>query len=673
MTEQFANIGLSLITTSLTNPRKSFNPIKLQELTESIKASGVHQPVLVRFLPGRRAPDTDRAVIYELVAGERRYRACQLAGLDTIPAMVRPLTDDQVLEIQITENLQRDDLTELEEAEGYDALMNHSNLNVDQVGAKIGKSRSYVYARLKLLDLSFECKQAMREGKIDASRALLIARIPDSKLQAKALEEACRTDYNGDQLSVRSLQTWLQKNVMLRLDNATFKITDARLVEAAGSCKDCPKRTGANPDLFADVSSADICTDPSCFHGKEDAHRSALLKMAEKKGMRIVDGKEAEEMLKNGPWSNNVEGYTPLGQRREDIAVGGETGKSLRDLLGKDAPGAILFEHPRTKELMELVPTKEAEAVLLAKGMVKADQPDAKMDAKQLEREMAHLQRMFQNEQERATEKATLDACVQAVRSTSDSAYLIGSDFLRAWLQYQLDNVDLDDMATALGYTFEDGEDEADGLTQYIRSCSYLDSCRAFVVLTLQEESRYGSDDNKLVQACISRNLGVQVKEVTAKAIKEVKARLMPAIKELQAKIDAQTAPATATTAVPAKDGQSESKPKKSSAKPAAARPVKLSAEEAISGIAAAMQGIDKGAPANATEPSTDAGGATSDALYDQAVEVVKREQKASKNLLKATLGIGQGKALMLLDLMEANGVVSAVDETRNRKVLVTA
>jgi len=123
--------------------------------------------------------------VYELVAGERRYRACKLAGLNTIPAMIRSLTDDQVLEIQIIENLQRDDLTELEEAEGYDALMTHSNFTVDQVGEKIGKSRSYVYGRLKLLELTEDSKQAMRVGTLDASRALLIARIPTENCNSK--------------------------------------------------------------------------------------------------------------------------------------------------------------------------------------------------------------------------------------------------------------------------------------------------------------------------------------------------------------------------------------------------------------------------------------------------------------------------------------------------------
>jgi len=132
MQNQFANIPLASIAPSLTNPRKNFNPAKLAELSESIKASGVHQPILVRPLPGSRVADTfdihmsggglKERPAYEIVAGERRYRACQQVGLADIPVLVRDMTDGQVLECQIVENLQRDDLTALEEAEGFESL-----------------------------------------------------------------------------------------------------------------------------------------------------------------------------------------------------------------------------------------------------------------------------------------------------------------------------------------------------------------------------------------------------------------------------------------------------------------------------------------------------------------------------------------------------------------------
>ena len=106
MTTQFATLALELIASSLTNPRKTFNPVKLQELADSIKASGVHQPILLRPLPGSRLADTfdlhharfgnrhkDTRPTHEIVSGERRYRACQIAGVAEIPAMIKDLTD----------------------------------------------------------------------------------------------------------------------------------------------------------------------------------------------------------------------------------------------------------------------------------------------------------------------------------------------------------------------------------------------------------------------------------------------------------------------------------------------------------------------------------------------------------------------------------------------------
>ncbi len=154
----FLHIALDRITPSLTNPRKTFDPATLAELAASIQASGVHQAVLVRPLPGDRVAETDRAVQFELVTGERRLRACSLANVATIPAMIRPLTDDQVMEIQIVENLQRDDLTELEEAEGYEALMQHSHL-----GAEFSQD---AYARYRASRREYD------DGQCDAANAL---------------------------------------------------------------------------------------------------------------------------------------------------------------------------------------------------------------------------------------------------------------------------------------------------------------------------------------------------------------------------------------------------------------------------------------------------------------------------------------------------------------------
>lgn len=363
------------IAPSLTNPRKTFDQAKLQELAESIKASGVHQPVLLRPLPAHRLEDTHRearankrpAPEFELIAGERRWRASQLAGLAEIPAMVRPMTDTEALEAQVIENLQREDVTELEEAEGYEVLMRTGNLNADQVGAKIGKSRSYVYARLKVLDLCQQAREALRDGKIDFSKALLIARIPDETLQVKALDFCLgRAGYYGpDAPSYRACAVHVQNNFMLKLSSAKFKITDATLVPKAGSCKECPKRTGANPDLFQDVDSADVCTDPKCYHAKEEAHSVAIKKAALDSGAHIIEGREAKALMPS-PYSGEVKGYLRLDDKNDS-----PTDKPLRKLIGKAMeqqgikPTLVANPH-KDGELVAVITPDQAEVLLKA-------------------------------------------------------------------------------------------------------------------------------------------------------------------------------------------------------------------------------------------------------------------------------------------------------------------
>ena len=170
--EAMRHLRVLSIVVSKTNPRKFFCPFKLTELAESIKATGVHTPILVRPLPESRIQEEiaqaklegREPAQYELVCGERRWPGTQMSGLEYIPAMIREMTDAQALEAQIIENLQREDVTALEEAEGYQVLMKESGISADEVADKIKKSRAYVYARLKILDLCPEGREAMRDG-----------------------------------------------------------------------------------------------------------------------------------------------------------------------------------------------------------------------------------------------------------------------------------------------------------------------------------------------------------------------------------------------------------------------------------------------------------------------------------------------------------------------------
>lgn len=377
---RMAHVAVHSIAPSLTNPRKHFDAAKLQELADSIAASGVHQPILLRPLPAARLEDTLRearaqkrpAPEYELVAGERRWRACQLAGVAEIPAMIRPMTDAQALEAQVIENLQREDVTELEEAEGYQILMETVGINADEVGQRIGKSRSYVYGRLKILNLCEAGRQALREGKLDFSCGLYIARIPNEQLQLKALEWATDPDYYGERPSARAVQQHVRHNFMLQLAHAKWDAADASLCPAAGACTDCIHRTGANPDLFADVDSADVCTNPPCYHAKDEAHKAQVRERALASGCDVITGREAKSLIPT-PYTGSIEGHVRL-----DVASDSPVkGKPLRAVVGTIMEQAgikpTLVENPHTKELVAVVRKEQAAELLKMAGKAEAE------------------------------------------------------------------------------------------------------------------------------------------------------------------------------------------------------------------------------------------------------------------------------------------------------------
>lgn len=615
-TDEFDHLRLDLIAPSLTNPRKTFDAAKLAELADSIKASGVHQPVLVRPLPGSRVQDTfsvytpgggfQHRPTHELVAGERRYRACKLAGVSTIPALIRDLTDHQVLEIQIVENLQRDDLSALEEAEGYESLCAATGISKEDVGAKIGKSRAYVYGRLKLLDLTQECKEQLRAGSIDASRALLIARIPDTKLQLKALAEATRADWQGETPSTRTFGKWLQTHVMLRLEEAPFSLGDATLT-SAGACRTCPKRTGANPDMFADVASTDICTDPPCYDSKVAAQRDDMLTTAAAKGMRLITGDEAEEICIRGLTA--IVGYSPLNQERQDVADGVQPA-SLGLLLGKDGPAPVLIENPWTKTLTACVPTAEAEAVLIAKGLLKAMLPKGhKRKTSDVEQEIEHIKLQIEKDTDKVARKTIFSRLVAAVHaSKSNARELITSTLLRAYLISRIDDTYAADLATAFGIELAIGNDDsADelALRLHIQACESFHLYQAMVILMVENESSQSYYNNVIEPTplfdALACDMCVNMTEIRSNAKDEVQKATLEKIRtlktELKALAKAETdeekpfvpnAPAALANANAGGAGGAGGGGQKPNAAPLRKR--KMSAVEAQAEIAAAMQ-----------------------------------------------------------------------------------
>ena len=200
-----------------------------------------------------------------------------MAEAETVPVRIVHLTDAQALEAQLIENLQRRDVHPLEEAQGFRALLNldEPKYSIEQIAAKTGKSPSYCLQRVKLTELAAAVTEAFAKDEIGIGHALLLAKLQPAE-QEQALAACFRSDWNGNQskarrilLPVRHLKEWIEQNILLILKDAPFSKSDATLNPAAGTCDDCPKRTGANALLFADIAQ-DACTDPACYQAKVD-------------------------------------------------------------------------------------------------------------------------------------------------------------------------------------------------------------------------------------------------------------------------------------------------------------------------------------------------------------------------------------------------------------------
>jgi ParB family chromosome partitioning protein len=167
-------------------PRKEFSQEALQELADSIREQGIIQPLIVREKDGA----------YELIAGERRWRAAQLAGLKQVPIIVRQADDAAVLELALIENLQRENLNPMEEALGYSQLISQFNLRQEDVAARVGKSRAVVANALRLLKLPPEVQSFLRDGKLSVGHAKVILGLPNPDQQKLAADKVIKTGSN---------------------------------------------------------------------------------------------------------------------------------------------------------------------------------------------------------------------------------------------------------------------------------------------------------------------------------------------------------------------------------------------------------------------------------------------------------------------------------------------
>jgi ParB/RepB/Spo0J family partition protein len=492
-------------TEAQTQRRKYFDKVKLGELAESIAARGVVQPIVVRFVSPL---DAGAPAYYEIVAGERRVRASELAKRTEIPAVVMELDDEEVIEVQLIENLQREDVHPMQEAEGYHQLVTVHGHSVDELPDKIGKSRSYVYARIKLLDLCEAARAAFYKGDIDQSRALLIARIPGEEMQQRALKQLTELSWDGEgfRMSYREAQRYVHDTFMLKLSTAPFARDDATLVPSAGACGPCPMRTGNATDLFEDVKGADVCTNPSCFKAKTAAHAKRELEKASADGAEVIRGAKAKRILPDsrytvygGPTAKQLRnGYA----RPRDKCLDDPKKRTYAELAGKDAP-TVLLQHPDTGKVEKVIRLADVADKLKDKGI--------KPEAAPADTAAARARDNERREEERARANAARSAILVAIKAAAPKR--LGRDELVAVVTFMFEQIDM-------GYGFSNeligalGWDAQAKLPAAIEKMSEAELSQAALALTVADEFDDFGDDKKL--NALAKRLGVDVKKIRA-------------------------------------------------------------------------------------------------------------------------------------------------------------
>jgi len=486
---EFAHVAIAALSfsksTAQAERRSHFDKTALKELTEDIKVKGVLQPIVVRPVEPKNGAEH-----FEVVAGERRVRGAKEADLVLIPAMIRKLTDEQALDVQLVENLQREGLHELVECEGFEQLKKNGS-SIEQIAAKVNRSTSYVYKRLELSACKKAVRKAFYEGEIDAARALLLSRLQTEELQAKALKEIL-TLY-GDPMSYRQAVEHVRRQFMQRLDDAPFDTNDANLVPAAGACEACPYNTAAKQqaELFGNVSKGDArCTNGKCFQEKTVAATAIKVKDSQAAGKKVLEGKDAKKAL-----AGMDKGYS-----RPHYNVPGDSQyRSFEKVLGKKNLEQVttIAVDPADGKSVELVDLEAAKKLIKEKGIkLSAPRPNSSSSPK----ESAAAKEKREKE---AAERKFIGAVLKAIHEkapkplTDDELYKVAD--IVADHSYGLDILD---------QAF--GEGNAPDVSAKLKPDGLLRVIRTYLLAEHAEEGDY-----KLILATANRH-GVNVEKIKA-------------------------------------------------------------------------------------------------------------------------------------------------------------
>ena len=258
--EQPRHLPIEFVTPGRFQPRRKFDQEAIQSLVDSVRERGILQPLLVRQHP-------DDGSIFEIIAGERRWRAAQLAGLHQVPVVIRELSDREALEIALIENIQRQDLTALEEAEGYKRLMDEFGHTQEVLAKALGKSRSHIANMLRLLTLPLQVKQLVQDGSLTAGHARALLSVDDPVTTAQQVIEKGLNVRQVEQLVREAHGNTREEPAAHRRANRHQPCSPCRL-SASGSAAQGPQHGGVG-------TGRDQPARPACQHQRPGPGRHA--------------------------------------------------------------------------------------------------------------------------------------------------------------------------------------------------------------------------------------------------------------------------------------------------------------------------------------------------------------------------------------------------------------
>lgn len=536
------------------NPRQIFKEI--DDLAENIKARGIKVPLRVRPIAAVESADlgVEVSAHFELVFGERRLRAARKAGLVEVPAIVEEMSDSEALELMLVELAQTSDVHPIEEAQAYLKLHtmkrkpgDKGGMSVEEIALKVGKSKRTVYERLQLAGKATQLvKDASLKGDLEPSIAILVSRVP-AQHQEAALKEVLEGEHGVGKMTFDEAHDHLFGKYMLGLADAPWDLKDEQLVQEAGSCTKCLKRTGNQPELFADVDAKDTCTDPDCFADKKKAFVKLTIEKAQLDGKPVMTtAKEAKKALKGGE-------YVELDKYDHRL------GQTPRQALGKKKVETTLA--PAPEGVQELLRREDLEKLLPKAAPEKDWQADEK-------------KRQAEVEQKERTGLALIAASTAKLEAKAPGRvvlFIVASEMLREAIDAQ----DADEIISIrLGRPAGSGTAEADETAMLaLLSKMNAEKLTGFIIEMVMHDALqdyvYGHSKKPMLRE-MADVLGVDEKKLAAQVKAETKEeeKAQEKASEPQAANDAPAEEAAPKKVTPAKTKKAaKTTPKKSKKK----------------------------------------------------------------------------------------------------------